>query len=151
MTEVADPPFWFLATLECFAHALDLPLDRVLPTVQHIWIEVSLKRDFIADLLARLGGVNAPVETQNVVTGLVGQERKGPVCAFREQHERRNRNIVGRQFGSNVRGDVLQSRKRKLYEIVRSEFIRIGVEDLQELMEAWRSATTACRHDFQLT
>lgn len=106
MPQVRDPSLGTARNLEAFAHPLHLPFNSIPSTVQHVRIEVSLQRDLVPDALPSLGGIDAPIESKNVVSRVFGQEREGLASTFGEECHWRGRYAEVGQTGTDAGGDV---------------------------------------------
>lgn len=84
VSEIRDPSLGLLSTSETLAHPLDLALDRFFAPIEQIRIEVTLQGNLVANHPASLRRLNAPVQADDVVAGMLGEERKRRVRALGE-------------------------------------------------------------------
>ena len=108
MPQVGDPRLRVPAAFEPLAHPLDLPPNRILPTIQYVGIQVALEHDSWTDGFPSNGRVDAPVQPDHVVLGGPSDTFQGGVRSLGEEDERDNGEPLGLQSLTNVGGDVLE-------------------------------------------
>ena len=118
MAEVGDPtPAAVLAT-KTLAHSLHPAFNGLLSAVQQTGIEVALECDVVFDGKSGGGRVDAPVQSEDVVSRILGQHGEGVVGAFCKEGEGYDWKIFGCESFSDLLGDVLKRRERECGEIV---------------------------------
>ena len=133
MAQVSNPRLGSLATLEALTHALHLVLDRRPSAIEQVRVHVALQRDLVAYGRTGSRGLDAPVDADDVVAGVLGERSELRVRTLREERHGHGRNVRRSEFGAHARGDALQGREGELLEVVRRKLACPRVEDLQEL------------------
>jgi hypothetical protein len=131
MAEVRDPAS--TTNTEGFTHLLHGPLNRVASTIQDIGVHVALERLVGADETTSLNGIDAPVQSQDIVFGLFGQLDEGVVGAFSEKGYGYEGDICFGEAFAGFGGDVLERGEGELVEVMGSKLACPGVEYLEKL------------------
>lgn len=133
MTKICYPCLRLPRNLEACAHAPNLALDGFFAAVQQVRVQVALERGLALDEVARLTGLDAPVEPKNVIARALGHHVERLVCTLGEECHRHDRHASFCELAFDAFGDALQGRVRELFEVMRRELASPRVEDLQQL------------------
>lgn len=95
MSQVRDPRLRLLATFETLAHPLNLPLDRFLPAIQYVRIQVTLECYTWTDGFPSNGWLDTPVQPDHVVAACLSDVLQGPVCSLGKEGEGNNGEPLG--------------------------------------------------------
>ena len=106
MSQVCDPRSRLLTAFETPTHPLNLPLNRFLPTVQHVRIQVPLERNAWADDFPSNGRVDAPVQPDYIVTACPSDAFQGGARSLWKEGEGNDWKSLNPQPPTNFSGDV---------------------------------------------
>lgn len=131
MAEIRDPAS--TTNTEGFTHLLHGPLNRVASTIKDIGIHVTLERLVGADETTSLNGIDAPVQSQDIVLGLFGQFGESVVGAFSEEGYGYERDVFFGKAFAGFGGDVLERGEGELVKVIGRKLACPGVEYLKKL------------------
>ena len=130
VAQVRNPAALFPKPL---AHALHRPLNRLTSAIKQTGVHVTLQRDLAANDLARLRWVDAPVEPEDVVAGVLSEGAEGVVRALGEEGEWGDGDAGGGELLTDAGGDLGEGGLGEFGEVVGAELAGPRVEDLKKL------------------
>lgn len=131
--KIRNPSLRLSANFESRAHTLDFSLDRFLAPIQHVGIHVTLECNFVTHELTGFHRIDAPINSEYVISSLCREEFESIVGAFSEEGHRDDCDVSSGEFLAYSSGNTVQSGERELLEMVGCQFSRPRIEDLQQL------------------